>query len=201
VIQGLQYFLEVFIDNIYIPVLREFLEDCYDQLQPEQINHILTEEGEKAWEGDILDVYNAQIDIDVLAGANLMAKQAAAQLAPMIMQLVSAAPVQDSLQVQNKKFDYVEFVEGTLDLMGFDLDTLFPDMTPEDQQRAMMRIQALQQGNAKMALLDKKHQGDMELANEKGTVQAGVAIVRDTVKSHLANAEKMMEAMQTGGGE
>lgn len=200
VVQRLQYFLEIFISQIYLPVLEEFLELCYDHLQPEQINHILTEEGEKAWEGDILDVYNAQVDIDVLGGTNLMAKYAAAQLAPTIMQLVSSQPVQDSLQIQNKKFDYAEFTTETLELMGWDVGPLIVPMTPEDAQRAAQMNAARAKGMADQQLQAQKHQDDMELANEKGTVQAGVGIVRDAVKGHIENAQSVLESLQGGAG-
>lgn len=201
VIQRLQYFLEIFIGQIYLPVLEEFLELCFDHLQPEQIHHILDDEGEKAWEGDVIDIYNAQIDVDVLGGANLMAKYAAAQLAPTIMQLVSSAPVQDSLQIQNKKFNYSEFAQEVVELLGWDPGPLFADMTPEDQQRAMARVQAQAKGLADQRLQAQKHQDDMENINEKGTVAAGVAVVKQAAKTHLDVAQNAMESLQSGGGE
>lgn len=201
VVQRLQYFLEIFIHNIYLPVLEEFLELCYEHLQPEQINHILTEEGEKAWEGDIIDVYNAQVDIDVLGGANLMAKYAAAQLAPTIMQLVSSAPVQDALQIENKKFDFLEFTSETLELMGWDIGPLIVDMTAEDAQRAMARVQAQAKGMADQRLQVQKHQDDMENINEKGTVAAGVALVKQAAKTHMDVAQNALESLESGGGQ
>lgn len=202
VIQRLQYFLEIFISQIYLPVLEEFLELCYDHLQPEQINHILTEEGEKAWEGDIIDIYNAQIDIDVLGGANLMAKVAAAQLAPTIMQLVASQPVQESLQIQNKKFNYSEFAQEVVELLGWDPGPLFAEMTADDQQRAVQRIQAQAQGVAKQQLQAQKHQDDLENINEKGTVAAGVAVVKQAAKTHMDVAQNALEHIgDAGAGE
>lgn len=199
IVQHLQYFLEIFINNMYLPVLEEFLELCFDHLQPEQLNHILSEEGEKAWEGDVIDIFNAQVDVDVLGGANLMAKYAAAQLAPLIMQLVSSQPVQDSLQIQNKKFKYFEFTNEFLELNGWDPGALFEDMTAADQQRAAQMNAAHSKGVADQQLEQQKHQNDMELANEKGTVQAGVGIVRDAVKGHIESAQKALESMNGGG--
>lgn len=201
IVQKLQYFLEIFIGNIYLPVLEEFLELCFDHLQPEQINHILDAEGEKAWESDILDVYNAQVDIDVLGGANLMAKYAAAQLAPTIIQLVSSQPVQNSFQVQNKKFNYEEFFSETLELMGWDINPLIVDMTPEDTQRAAARIQAQAKGAADQQLQAQKHADDLEDINEKGTVQAGVAIVRKAAEQHMELAAEALQSLHGGGGE
>jgi hypothetical protein len=198
VVQRLQYFLEIFIDMIYIPVLECFLDMLHDHLTPEQVNHILNQEEGKAWQGEILDVYSAQTSLEVIGGTNLMARFAAAQLAPLIMQLVSSAPVQNSLVVQAKKFDYAEFTKETLDLMGWDVENLFVDMTPEDQKRAAAMNPAMAKGAADSQLQDQKHQDDMELANEKGTVEAGVAVVRDAVKRHMDDASQALENMNNG---
>ena len=201
VVQRLQYFLEIFISNIYLPVLEDFLEMCLDNLQPEQINHILTEEEGRAWTGDILDVYTAQCSVDVLAGANLMAKYAAAQLAPTIIQLVSSAPVQDSLEVQNKKFDYEEFFTEVLELSGWDVNSLIVPMTPADTQRAAARVQAQAKGVADQQLQAQKHQDEMAEINEKGTTAAGVYLVKKAVDGQSEQASQMLEQLQSGEGE
>ena len=201
VVQRLQYFLEIFIDNIYLPVLNDFLETCFDHLTPEQLQHILSEEEGKAWEGEVMDVYNAQIDVDVLAGTNLMAKFAAAQLAPLIIQLVSSAPVQDALEVQGKKFDFAEFSEETLELMGWDVNSLFVPMTQADQQRAQQKNEAMQKAQGALALQAQKHQDDLSTVNEKGVVNAGVAIVKEAAKTHLDVAQQALSNMQEAGGQ
>ncbi len=174
---------------------------CLDNLQPEQINHILTEEEGKAWEGDILDVYTAQTSVDVLAGANLMAKYAAAQLAPSIIQLVSSAPVQDSLEIQNKKFDYAEFFTETLELSGWDINSLIVPMTPEDAQRAAARVQAQAKGVADQQLQAQKHNDTMAEINEKGTVAAGVYLVKKGADGQAEQANQTLQQLSSGEGE
>lgn len=198
VIQRLQYFLEIFINLVYIPVLEKFIMLCMEKLQPDQINRILSEEEGKAWEGDILEVYNAKINVDVIAGANLQAKIASAQLAPQILQLLSATAVQDSLQIQNKKFNYADYVEDLCEIQGIDVVNLFQEMTKEDQQRAAALNAARAKGMADQALEQQKHANDMELVNEKGTVQAGVSMVKQTIKSHSDAAQQVLENMQPG---
>jgi hypothetical protein len=201
VVQRLQYFLEIFISNIYLPVLEEFLELCYDHLQPEQINHILTEEGEKAWEGDIIDVYNAQVDIDVLGGANLMAKYAAAQLVPQFLQLMSAGPVAEQLDTQGIYFDFANYTEDIAQLMGIDPDVYFKQMTPEMKQVRDARNQAAIKAAADTQLQDQKHQDALSEINEKGTVNAGVAIVKKAAETHLQVAQDAMQGLEEGGGQ
>ena len=196
VIQRLQYFLEIFIDLVYLPTLEAFLMIMKEHLTVDQVNSILTEEEGKAYEGDISDVYNAEVDVDVIAGANMMAKFAAAQLAPMIIQLVSAGPVADQLEVQGKKFNYSEFATETLDMMGWDVENLFEDMTPEDLQRVQQKNAAITKAQADLSLQAAKHQDNLSEIDAKGSAQAGVATVRQLLKSHSDQAMQAIQQMQ-----
>ena len=161
VIQRLQYFLEIFINLVYLPTLEAFLAIMNDHLTIEQVQSILTAEEGKAYEGDISDVYNAEVDVDVIAGANMMAKFAAAQLAPMIIQLVSAGPVSDQLETSGKKFLFDEFAKETLDMMGWDVESLFADMTPQDLQRVKEKNAAMQRVQGDLMLQSAKHQDNL----------------------------------------
>ena len=202
VVQRLQYFLEIFINMIYLPTLEKFLLMCMEHLQPEDIQRILTEEEGKEWEGDITKVYNAQLKLDVLAGADLTARAASAQLAPMIIQLLSAPAVQDSLMVQGKKFDYASWAADMLDSQGFDIQHYFQTMTKDDLQRAKEQNAALMKAQSDSALADKQHQNDLENINEKGTVQAGVALVKKAAESHMDVAQDALNQLtesQTAG--
>jgi len=100
----------------------------------------------------------------------------------MIIQLVTQAPVQDSLAVQGKKFDYAELLDEAIELSGWDLDTLIVDMTPEDQQRQQQQNAAMVKAQTDAQLEQVKHQNDLSSINEKGTVQAGVSIIRQLAK-------------------
>jgi hypothetical protein len=199
VIQRLQYFLEQFINLVYLPTLEFFLELMHDHLTEEQINEILTESEGKAYEGDITDVYNAQLNIDVIAGANMMAKFAAAQLAPMIIQLVSAGPVAQQFETAGKKFDYEEFISETLDMMGWDVEHLISDMTDADLKRVQERNAALQRIQGDLQVQAAKHQDNLSEIDAKASGQAGVATVRSILKQHELGAEQTVAAEQVPG--
>jgi hypothetical protein len=197
VIQRLQYFLEIFINLVYLPTLEAFLKIMHDHLTEEQVNSILTEEDGKAYEGDIADVYNADVDVDVIAGANMMAKFAAAQLAPMIIQLVSSGPVAEQFEVAAKKFNYVEFIDECLDMMGWDVENLVQDMTPDDLQRVKDKNGPMQKVQGDLMLQQAKHQDALSEIDAKGSAQAGVGVVRQLVKTHMDAA---LLAVQGGTG-
>jgi hypothetical protein len=196
VVQRLQYFLEIFIDLIYIPTLKAFLELMHDHLTIEQVNEILTAEEGKAYEGDISDVYNAELHIDVVAGANMTAKFAAAQLAPMIIQLVSAGPVAEQLEVQGTYFDYSEFATEALDMMGWDVEQLFKPMTPQMLQAVKEKNASLQKVQGDLMLQQAKHQDSLSEIDAKASGQAGVATVRQLLKTHSDAALQSLQNMQ-----
>lgn len=196
VITRLQYFLEQYIDLVYLPTLEAYLEMMHEHFTPAQVNEILTAEEGKAFEGDVTDVYNAQLDVQVLGGANMMAKFAAAQLAPMIIQLVSSGPVADQLGVAGMKFDYANFVQEALDLMGWDVENLIVPMSPADLQRQKDQNQAMQRGVAQQQLAQQQHQNDLEDIDAKASGQAGVAVVRTILKNHEQGALQQIAQSQ-----
>jgi len=189
VVQRLQYWLEIYLETIFIPVLEAFMVMCKEHLNdPKQLQDILTEEEGKAYEGDILNLYNATTKFSIVGGTKLAAKMAAAQLIPMIMQLLQSAAVQDSFTTQKKKFNYAELFAQTLELMGLDYNTLIMDMTDEDMQRAMAMNQAAGKAQADMAVEQQKHENDLDSIDAKAAAQAQTAIVKQVVKSHIEQA-------------
>lgn len=182
VTQRLQYFMETYISLVFVPVLEYFITHIKDNLSPEQIQQILSDEDGKAFAGDVLDIYNADIKIDIVAGVKLTTKQAAAQLAPMVMQLLQSAAVQSSLQVQARKFDYARFMEDVMELAGWDIDELFVPMTADDLKRAQEQNQAMSRAVGQVQLQQQKHQDDIDLADKKASDQATLAVVRSHLK-------------------
>jgi hypothetical protein len=199
VAERLQYTLEIFTDLVFVPVLESFLEMCSDHLTKEQVQQILTEAEGKAYEGDVLEVYNASVNVEVLAATKLASKQAAAQLVPQIITLVTQQPVQDSLQLQGMKFDYAELLDEALELQGWDINSLIVPMDAADQQRVQQQNAALIKAQTASQMEQQKHQNDLDLVNEKGTVQAGVAIVRQLSKSHADEAQSVLDRMSNPG--
>jgi hypothetical protein len=197
IIQRLQYFMEQYIDLLFVPVLKHFLEHIKDHLTPDQINHILSDEDGKAFAGDVLDIYNADVKIDIIAGVKLTTKQAAVQAAPLIMQMVQNAAVQTSLQVQNKKFDYDNFLSEYLELQGWDIENLIVEMTPEDAKRVQEQNQAMSRGVAMQQLQQQKHGDDLDTVDKKSADQASLAVLR----SHLKVEEQHgLDALATTPG-
>lgn len=198
VIQRLQYFLETFISMVYIPTLEAFLQLLHDHLTIEQVNQILVEQDGKAYESDISDVFNADVSLNVTAGANMMARFASAQLMPQLFALVSAGPVADQFETTGVYFDFMEAISESVDMWGLSVDDLIKQMTPEMKQAVQAKNAAMSKANAALALQAQGHQNTLAEIDAKGSTQADVAVVRGMIKDHQT-AALTQETGGTGG--
>lgn len=180
-----QYFMESYVDLVFIPVLKSFLVHICDNLTPEQIQQILSDEDGKSYEADILDIYNADVKIEITAATKLAVRQAAAQAAPLVMQLVSNAGVTQQLATQGIKFNFAEFLKEYLELTGWDIDSLIGEMSPADLERMREQNQAMQQAQGRLALENQQHSNDLDSIDAKGAVQGTMAVVKGVVKNHI----------------
>lgn len=186
--QKLEYFIETFSDLVFIPALEAFCDMLKCKLQPDEIQQILTEEDGKAFEGNLLDLYNGDYSFDVLVSTKLAKRQAAATLLPALFQLFTAAPVHDSLAARGKAIDFDYVLSEALELAGWNLDRVVVDMTPEEIQRSMMQNSGeAMRAQGAAALLAQKHEYDLENIEQTGLARAGVAVVRDALKQGHAS--------------
>lgn len=194
--QRLQYFMEQFLNLVFIPVLKSFLVHCADNLQPEQINQILSDEDGKAYKGEVLDIYNADVDIEIISGVKLTAKQAAAQMAPIILQAMQNSAIQQALQVQARKFDFATFTEEWFELMGWDTEQFFVPMTADDLKRVQEQNQAMQAAQGKLLQIQNQHAADLDSIDQKAAAQGQLAVLKSIVKRDEAAGLATLE----GGG-
>ena len=198
--QRMSYFMDYYLDIVFVPILKGFLEQLKNNLTPDQVNQILTEETGKAYTGeDPLDIYNADVKIEIISGVKLAVKVAAAQTAPLIIQLLQNAAVQDSLEVQGTKFDYATFAEEYLELQGWDVDQLFVPMTPEDLKRAQEKNQAMSRAAGQMQLQQAKHADDLDSLDKKAADQATLAVMRSHLKVEEQKGIDSLEQGANGG--
>lgn len=196
--QRMSYFMDYYLDIVFVPILKGFLEQLKDNLTPEQIDQILTDEtGVKYLGGDHLDIFNADVKIEIISGVKLSVRAAAAQTAPLIIQLLQNAAVQDALEVQGKKFDFATFSEEYLELQGWDIDQLYVDMTADDLQRAKEKNQAMSRAAGQMQLQQAKHADDLDNLDKKAADQATLAVV----KTHLkVEEQKGIDSLEGANG-
>jgi hypothetical protein len=194
----MQYFMEQFLNLVFVPVLKTFLVHCAENLQPEDIHQILSDEDGQSYQGDILDIYNADLKVDIVSGVKLTTKQAAAQIVPLLLQTLMNQAVQSALQVQGKKFDFAGFTEEWFELMGWDSEQFFIPMTPADLQRAQEQNQAMQRAQGDLIKIGAQHQANLDEIDQKAAGQGGLAVLKSVVKTHEAAGMKLLEGEANG---
>lgn len=173
----LQYFVEQYANLVFIPAIEAFITLCKNHLTPEQINGILTEAEGKAYEGEILEVYNGSYKVDVLSSTKLAGRRAAAQLIIPLMQMVANDPVQQSFTQAGEKFLISELIKQAFDLAGYDIGTLVVPMTEDDQKRAMMNNQAVIKAQAAQQQQAQQQSNALEIVQAKGEVNLATKLI------------------------
>jgi hypothetical protein len=155
----LQAIVEQFAYQVFVPFLKAMHKMNGMYLDPSDIDHILTNELGIAYQGDTLDLINAQVDFDMIAGARMQAKASMKQAVPLLYQFLLTEPVMQSLQDEGKKVNVAELVKMTFDVSGWpNMNSVIVPMTQKDQQR----LQQQQQAPAQQEQASQQHEAAME---------------------------------------
>lgn len=175
------YWADQISGNVVVP----FLEACHEMnslwMPEDEIKEFFQKNlKEEAFPQDPLEVKNAELKFQMLAGAKLQKRMAMLQLAPTLVQLLMAPPVLEAISDAQHKWDWVEFIQVLLDAAGWPGTQKFiVEMSEDDMKRQQEKQQmALQQNQITM-----KHQAQMAEIEQKGKAQAGVHIVKGMVQN------------------
>lgn len=178
----LQYFVNNFAQLVFIPVIEAFIGMIKDNLTPDEINQLLTDEDGKSYEGDVLEVYNGDYCVDVLSSTKLAGRRGMQSIIPLMMQLLGQPAIATQLNTQGKKFDFNEFFNEVFDITGWPSTGLIVDMTPEDLQRMQQSNPAVVNAQAKEKATAQGHTNDLEKIQAKGEATAGTAVIKHVLK-------------------
>jgi hypothetical protein len=188
-------------DQITSLVFKPFLEAVHTMnsywLPQDEISDFFDKERSEDQIRDPLDIKNAQLKFEMLAGSKLKTRMAMIQLAPQLVQFLQLQPVLEAIADQQMKVDFVEFLQSMLDAVSWPGTQKFiVEMTAQDLQAMQQKNQMAMQNSA-IAL---KHQAAMEEIEQKARGQAGTHIVRGLV-DHMAPSEQANAFMMMQGGQ
>ena len=174
----ISYWMDQITELMFIPFLEAVHEMNQQWLPKEEIEDFFDSELNQEFAGSALDIKNAKLKFEILAGSKLRSRMAMLQLAPQLVQLLQLAPVLDAIGDQQKKVDWVEMIQCLIDATDWPGAQKFVvDMTQEEIKRAQQKAQAAVQ-NSQIAL---KHMASMEEIEQKSRGQAGVHIIRGLI--------------------
>lgn len=186
-----------FIDRLATQVIVPFLYEMYEMdralLPPSQVRYILNDELKHEYlrtGGDIMDILNARLKFNVLAGSKMIAKQRMAQALPSLITFLTNPETTQQLAISNKKVDVVELVQMSFTIADWSNEKdVILDMTPQDEQRQQQLQQGAQQSKlqGQAALQQQKQQAEQELADQNNTARAARDILREQYKASVEN--------------
>lgn len=183
----LQYALENFADQVFVPLLDAFHEMNALFLTDEQIDKILTQELGIAYQGDTLDIINGQYDFSMLAAGKLQAKAVMKQNLPLLYQFLLTQPVLQNLQENGEKVNVGEMVKMLFDVSGWpNYSSVIVPMTDQDKQQAQanspaaMQQQQLQHQAQQTQI---ETQAKSQLLEQDNTDRTGRDVIRELIKN------------------
>jgi len=186
----LQYVLENFADQVFVPMLEAFHEMNAMFLTDVQIDRILTQELQQAYEGDTLDIINGQYDFSMLAAGKLQARAVMKQNLPLLYQFLLTEPVMTNLQQNGQKIDIGELTKMLFDVSGWpNYQNVIVPMSQQDIQQAQANspaaiAQAQQQAQAQQTQLQTQSKAELQAQQNDATTS------QEVIKELLRNNKK-----------
>jgi hypothetical protein len=184
------YFMDQITHLMFIPFLEVVHEMNCLYLPEDEIGDFFHDELIEEFRGDPLQVKNANLRFETLAGSKLRQRMAMLQLAPQLVQLLQLQPVLEAIGDQQLKVDWVEVIQTLLDATGWPgAQKFIVEMSQQDMQKQQQKNQMAMQMNQ----IAMKHMATMQEIEQKGRSTAGVHIVKGLV-DHM-DPEKQMNAL------
>jgi len=170
-----QGFVDIIVEQVFIPTLNAFLHMDREMLDPSQMRKIigktLWQAMEDAHEGNDLTLdmcNNADISFKMLAGTNIASRRAMISALPLQSQMFEAPAVQQGLQQAGYKVNWVELARRTEQASGWksEEDIIIP-MTPEEIQQAQQSNPELIKGQMTLQRIAQLHKQNMELSGQE----------------------------------
>jgi hypothetical protein len=132
-------FVDKLANQVIVPFLYDMREMNQSMLPLSQLDWIMSEELRHAYVtegGDLIDILNARVKFQVLAGSKMTSRRIMAQALPQLTQFLSGPSITEQMAIQAKKVDIVELIRLWFEMAELkNMKDIIVDMTPEDKQR------------------------------------------------------------------
>jgi hypothetical protein len=192
-------FVDKLADQVIVPFLYEVQEMNRAMLPESQLDFILSDElkhvylGEDGKPGDLVDLLNARVKFNILAGSKMQTRRNMAQALPMITQFLANPALMSQLSVEAKKVDVNEVIRMWFEASDWrNLNDVIIPMTKEDQQRAQAQSQGgviQQKTQAQSQIEQQKFVQQQQLADQENIARAARDVLREGFKKAVEPAE------------
>jgi len=187
---GISDFIEKFCTQVFLPFLYRIMELNRNRLPAEVMKRILNDELQKAYlvegKGNIENLREARMDIDIQAGAKLSDRRGMAQALPTLVTMTTSQPILQALANEGKKVDFVQVTKMMFEASGWkNFYSVIVDQTPEEHQQSMQNqpsniMQQKAQMEAQQA--QAKFNSESQLRDQENTAKAAMEIMRSSIE-------------------
>jgi hypothetical protein len=164
--------VERVIDGVMLPFLKFLWSMVKERMPVKEIREILGDKMAADIQIDLDDFFNADIKFDTMAGTRLAARTQMAQALPFLLEVFGNQALVGQMGQTGWKVDVMEMTSMVMDVSQWkNQRNLVVPMTPEEKQSMAMNNPAVVKAQADSAMMDKKHQNDMELEDRKGQIR------------------------------
>jgi len=196
-------------NQIIVPFLYDMAEMNRMMLPLSQLQFIMSEELKHEYVengGDLVDILNAKVKFDILAGSKMQTRRNLNQALPMLSQTLANPEIISSLALEGKKIDVTELLHLWFEAAECkSMSDIITDMTPQDLARQQAQSQGGQmnqkiqaQAQAQAQLQQQKFQQAQELADQENIARASRDVLRESFK-RAVEPEELTGSPNTSG--
>ena len=192
-------FIDKLAGQVIVPLLYEMQEMNRAMLPESQLDYVMSDElkhvylDEEGQPGDLIDILNARVKFNILAGSKMQVRRTMIQALPMLSQFLSNPEILSQLALEGKKINVDELIRVWFEMAEMkDLRDMVVPMTPQDLQRQQQQSQggAQQQKFAQQqALLAQKAAAQEQQADADNVARAARDVLREGFKKAVEPEE------------
>jgi hypothetical protein len=189
---------------VIVPFLYDMQEMNRSMLPLAQLDFIMSDELKHEYVangGDLIDILNAKVKFQILAGSKMATRRSMAQGLPLLTQNLANPAITEQLGLQQLKVDWLEITRMWFQAAEWpNLKDVIVPMTPDEQQRHQAQQQSAQQNvkfQQQQALLAQKAAQAEQLADSENVARAARDVLREGFKKAV-EPEELTGDVNTG---
>ena len=200
-------FIDKLANQVIVPFLYDMQEMNRSMLPMSQLDYIMSDELKHEYVetgGDLLDILNAKVKFQILAGSKMTTRRNMAQGLPQLTAFLAQPAVLEQLAVEGKKVDVNEIVRMWFEASEWkNLNDVIVPMTQQDLQRQQQQSQggqAEQKFLQQQQLIAQKAQLQSQQADADNIARAARDVLREGFKKSVEPEELTGEPNTSGSG-
>ena len=197
-------FVDKLASMVIVPFLYDMQEMNRSMLPLSQLDFIMSDELKHEYVangGDLIDILNAKVKFQILAGSKMATRRSMAQGLPLLTQNLANPAITEQLGLQQLKVDWLEITRMWFQAAEWpNLKDVIVPMTPDEQQRHQAQQQSAQQNvkfQQQQALLAQKAAQAEQLADSENVARAARDVLREGFKKAV-EPEELTGDVNTG---